>query len=690
MEMYGKIRCVTYAELVGSGILSVPSYKWYVKENRLRVVQRGGKGRIALVEYNSLPSKIKAAYDEMFPTATEDLRHTIMSNALITDNKAIEFYRDRYKLSNGSGLTDVKQAEYVLNAQVLNAMIRTERDTTALHSKCGYTRKKMVWEKCVECCEELRTIYNHTLPKNPARLREKFKAYKAEGYAVLVSQKNMNQNARKITDKEARLLLKLKRSKMPVYTDAQIFEEYNRQAPLRGLSAIKSLTTVREYLNDPAVMPLWYAAVHGMQKWKSRYSAQMKTAMPQMRDSLWYSDGTKLNLYYRNAEGRMCTTSVYEVFDAYSEVFLGYDIAPNETFDSQYRAFRMAVEFAKHRPWEIVNDNQGGHSKLAAQGFFKRICTLHRPTMPYNGQSKTIESAFGRFQQQVLHKIWYFTGQNVTAKKLSSKPNIEFIEQNAYALPTLEEAKEIYRQCREEWNNMPHHATGISRMEMYLMSENPDTPIVEQADMRTMFWLKSKNAITYTNHGLTIAINKQEYEYEVYGSDGLRNEEWALRNIGRKFHVMYDPMDMTRVELWEETPTGLRYSTDATPRISISRATQERTEEETSYMRRTIELNKATMGLVQLTMEDFDLEEQIAVELFGLSTPKPKNVSRKKMDQLASDMEKGRRKAPVSLPELTIEKEEEEDMSVAYTGIGSYTKAVSNMDYSEDDILDRF
>ena len=153
---------------------------------------------------------------------------------------------------------------------------------------------------------------------------------------------------------------------------------------------------------------------------------------------------------------------------------------------------------------------------------------------------------------------------------------------------------------------------------------------------------------------------------------------------------MYDPMDMTRVELWEETPTGLRYSTDATPRISISRATQERTEEETSYMRRTIELNKATMGLVQLTMEDFDLEEQIAVELFGLSTPKPKNVSRKKMDQLASDMEKGRRKAPVSLPELTIEKEEEEDMSVAYTGIGSYTKAVSNMDYSDDDLYDRF
>lgn len=89
----------------------------------------------------------------------------------------------------------------------------------------------------------------------------------------------------------------------------------------------------------------------------------------------------------------MCTTSVYEVMDAYSEVFLGYDIAPNENFDSQYRAFRMAVEVAGVRPYEIVNDNQGGHRKAAAQGFFDKIAVLRKPTMPYNGNSKTIESA---------------------------------------------------------------------------------------------------------------------------------------------------------------------------------------------------------------------------------------------------------------------------------------------------------
>ena len=146
---------------------------------------------------------------------------------------------------------------------------------------------------------------------------------------------------------------------------------------------------------------------------------------------------------------------------------------------------------------------------------------------------------------------------------MNSKPNLEFIEKNAYALPTLEEVKEIYRQCREEWNNAAHPATGIARIDMYRMSENPETSPVQPVELIQMFWLTSAKEVTYTNAGLKIEIDKQKYEYEVYGEDGLRNEQWALRNIGRKFRLMYDPMDMTRIELWEPTASGLKYSISA-------------------------------------------------------------------------------------------------------------------------------
>jgi len=674
MELYGKIQCVTYDELVGSGIISEPSYKKKVRNGIINVVRRGCRGREALIDFVSLPFDIKGAYKEIHPDAEKELIKKYMSCTIQSDDAAVKFYRDYQP-----AIAIERQQEYVLTAQVLNEMVRVEKVLKADHKIHGSYLPKETWNAVIGTCENLRKAYRHNLPNNEARLRQKFNAYKREGYSCLVNKNSGNQVARKISGEEARLILKLRRSKFPIYTETQLFEEYNRQAVERGLNIIKSPVTLRNFLYDPAKMPMWYASVYGMQAWKSKYSTIQKTELPQMRDALWYGDGTKVNLYYKNEAGKMCTTSVYEVMDAFSETLLGYDIAPNEAFDNQYRAYRMAIEFAGHKPYEIVTDNQGGHKKLVTQGFFDKICRLHKPTMPYNGPSKTIENVFGRFQQQVLHEIWYFTGQNVTTKKLNSKPNMEFIEENAYALPTLDEVMDVYRKCREKWNGLAHPATGMARAEMYRMSENPETPAVTELDKVQMFWLTSKNTNTYTNQGITVEISKTKYHYDVYGREGLRDDAWALRNTGRKFQIMYDPMDMTHIELLELTASGLKFSAVATPKVTISRATQERTPEESSFMRRTIDRSKELMAAIQLDGERFDLDEQIAAELFGLSTPKPKNVSKKKMEEARDKFDRGELKSPLQLPR----KAEEELLIVDYSTTGEYTKAVSNMTYDE-------
>lgn len=682
MEMYGKIKCVTHAELVGSGIISASNLKKKVKAGLIIQVRRGGNGRIALYDYIGLPNPLREDYDRSHPDAHKEMDEQMMSNTIRSDSNAVEFYKcyePQISLS--------RQAEYVLNAEVMNELIRVEKEAEAMHRKCGYIRKAETWKSVRGTCEKLREEYGHTLPANAARLREKFNAYKKSGYTALVNKNTGNQAARVVVPETARLLLKLRRSIVPRYTEAQIFEEYNRRAVELGLNIIKSPTTVKNYLNDPSVMPMWYAAVHGMQRWKSRYSSLLKTGLPQMRDALWYGDGTKLNLYYRDGQGKMRTTSVYEVMDAYSETLLGYDIAPNENFKSQYRAYRMAVETAGSRPYEIVTDNQGGHKKGDATGFFRRLTVLHRPTMPYNGQSKTIENAFYRFQAMVLHRIWYFTGQNVNTKKVGSKPNLEFIEENAYALPTLEEVKAIYKECRDRWNNEEKHfASGIPHMEMYRMSENPEAQPVTDTDMVRMFWLCHPKAVTYTNYGLQFEIDRQKYHYDVYGADGLRDEAWALGNTGREFTVMYDPLDMTRVELWRNTATGPKYSATATPKVVVSRATQERTPEESGFMRRTIERNKEVMAAIHLEGERFDLDEQIAAELFKLTTPKPKNVSGKKMEEYRKMHEAGELDIPLPLPD----RQDGEDTAgePAYTSLGEYEKALSNM--TLDEVMHRF
>ena len=174
-------------------------------------------------------------------------------------------------------------------------------------------------------------------------------------------------------------------------------------------------------------------------KAKKRGIYQHSTKLPSCRDALWYGDGTKLNYFYLE-DGKIKTCQVYEVMDAYSEVLLGYCISEKEDYQAQYSAFKMAIENAGHRPYQITVDNQGGHKKLETGNFLSKICRIAIKTQPYNPNSKTIESVFRRLQK-ILSGDWFFTGQNITAKRAESRANMEFILANRASLPSLEEIK---------------------------------------------------------------------------------------------------------------------------------------------------------------------------------------------------------------------------------------------------------
>src|SRR5690606_19634136 len=147
-------------------------------------------------------------------------------------------------------------------------------------------------------------------------------------------------------------------------------------------------------------------------------------------------------------------------------------------------------------------------------------------TKPYNGKSKTIELAFGRFQQQHLAKDWFFTGQNIQAKKEISKANMEFILANKENLPTLEEVKETYRQRRAEWNQALHPHTKLNRSNMYQTSDNPRCVKVDTWAMVDLFWLTTEKPITYRNSGIEITVNKKSYAFEVLTPEGLPDDSF--------------------------------------------------------------------------------------------------------------------------------------------------------------------
>ncbi len=671
MEYYNKQLCVTFAELTEgeSPVIKANTLKCNVQRSNIICARQGkGEGRYALYVWSSIPEKYRRRYVALYGDPEEKMREAMMKQSLRMDSKAREWY-ETYTYQDKDGrekhLTQKMIEEYTVNASVLGELMKMSAKRQALRNSLNAPMGG-VWDLIFDSSEKLRETYGHTLPGTLGRLKARLKAWQKDGYRSVVSGKLGNASALKVTDEFLKVIVALKRSRVPVYTDTQLFARANEIAEEQGWKPLKSLSGLKKWLNSPAVEPLWYDAVYGEQAARQRFGRKHKTALPTRRDTLWYGDGTKLNLYYRDEQGKVRTTQVYEVIDAMSEVLLGYCISDTEDYEAQYHAYRMAVQKAGHKPWEIVYDNQGGHKKLDNDGFIGKICKVHRPTQPYNGESKTIESVFGRFQMQVLHKDWRFTGQNVTARKASSKPNVEFIEANKDSLYTLEELKDAYAAARREWNEGKHPATGERRIDMYEQSVNEETPEVTVHDMVDMFWVFAKRPATFTDAGLQVTIKGQKRQYEVFTTPGVPDHEWRRRHTYEQFVVAYDPYDFASVRLYTKGSDGsLRFERTAEPYVVIHRALQDQqATDDAKFIRQEQEANLQDRIERVVAGRQIAAEHGMDAEQQGLKSPKLKGAPADVQRQIERRMAKY---AMASDP----------------SQLGNYTKAVSLEDWLE-------
>lgn len=682
MEYYNKMICVTVDELTqeydGQRVMTASNYKQLCARKRLFIARKaGGFGVYALIMYSSLPDRFRARFEAIHGNPEQILEQQKMEKKVLKiDKDARDFYMSHI-LPNGKTLVNTRVEEYTINASVLGLVLTALNERMAKVQALGGGVPKDLWHKALDLSESYRKDYNHTLPNTLRGFRDKMNAYKRDSYVALISGKDGNENTLKITDEAGDQIIALKRSKVPVYTNSQLFAKYNEIAKEKGWKPLKSISSLVSFLERPEVKRRWYDAVHGELAAHQKYTRKHKTALPSFRDSLWYADGTKLNLFYKdydeNGKLQVRTIQVYEVMDAFSETFLGHFISDRENFNAQYNAFRMAIQTAGHRPYEIVVDNQGGHKKDEAKDLFEHICHVFRFTAPYSGQSKTIESAFGRFQAEILHQDWRFTGQNITTKKATSRPNMEFIEANKENLYTLEELKIAYAKAREAWNSTKHPATGVARFEMYQNSVNPETTAVDQLDMIEMFWLTTPKPSTFTASGITIEINKKKYTYEVLGTDKMPDLEFRKKHTFRQFYVMYDPLDMTQVRLYTKETNGMRYIATAEPYIKIHRNLQEQKPGEMVFIRQMDIANKQERVDLQLEAAELEMAHGVAPEQFGLNRPKMRGIS------LVSTE---------ALMETSVKKTKAKQAEII--DVGLLGKQVSNLTFNDVALLDKY
>lgn len=642
------VLCIQGRALYDEGIMSQANYK-QLKSRYFDTVRTGGNGRTALISYESIPERFKIKIEEQFGDPYKTTKHSQFKNYLHQDTKAIEFFND-YTLDNGEALPEKNKREYIANASVLNAIHTITSQNTARRKALGGSKTK-IWDKIAVIIQDLpKHSFPHSLPSNVRRLKQKIKSYKATGYEALIHKGFCNKNSEKIND-DAKLwmLSRWADQVQKCATVAQLFAEYNVRAEGENWKQLKDKETIYNYLQQTEA--LWTAHRYGELKAKAKFDYQHSTKMPSMRDSLWYSDGTKMNFYYQGENGKMETCQVYEVMDAFSEVFLGYHISKTENYEAQYFAYKMAAETAEHRPYEIKFDGQGGHSKLKAGDFLSKMSRISVKTKPYNGSSKTIESAFGRFQQQIMAKSWFFTGQNVGSKKAESKANMEFILANKANLPTLEEAMEVYKQYRQEWNEAPHFATKKPRLEMYLSSTNPETPELNIWDMVDLFWITREKPVTVSPYAIKFDEKKTTYKYMVHTEDGLPDFKWLGKWVDKKVYIKFSPSDMSLIYLYEKTALGLRRITGAETKVEVQRNSQEQETYERSWMA------KVELGIKQNRVDRYNEMEKI-LEDHGVSA----------------------KQQGFNTPKISGVKSTYQKKGAKQTSIGAYEKAVSNLD----------
>lgn len=664
MEWFNGIICVTVAELTDDSdayaVMTRSNYDMQVYRKRIHVVRPGkGQGNYALIDWASLQQCVKDRYIAKYGDREKDLRRA--ANELVTDTAAFDFFS-----TEDLALKEDKINEYTLNASVLNRLIYRRKDQKAMRG-LGGNNTPINWTGIVNESEMLRGEYGHTLPKSESRLRDKIRQYEKEGYACLISGKLGNANTTKITGEGAEAIIAMKRSHFPRYTNTQIFERYNSIAEENGWKPLKSATTLVSFLNRPEVRSQWIGGAHGELYSKKTLSRRHTTVLPQVRDAIWYGDGTKLNLYYKafvNGSWQPATLCVFEVVDAYSEVFLGYGVGTNENFDMMYEAYRSSIEFAGHCPVELVYDNQGGSRTANATDWFPKLARLARPCTPQNPTSKTIEAIFGRFQAEVLYQRWNYSGGNITAKTIDARVDLDRIIANKDDLPTYDELMKIYIEARQEWNNALHPKYKRPRMELYLSSVNAESQVLSPAMSRELFWLTSKNAVTFTPDGLKIQIKGETHIYEVYNGD-LPDLDWCANNVGRKFFVQYDPHDMSTVRFCTKDDYGLQFVTEAKYKRIIPRALQDQTEDDRSFIRRMEEAGKQKQVDMYLDGVELDRKYGQSFEQHGLRDPKLPGIRPKEFERYAQNWAARREPAP---------------MEVLPDSIGKVEKQISNMD----------
>jgi hypothetical protein len=611
---HNNILCVSGRELIRSeenpnGLINLSLWKKWVRDGA-RLVQKGGNGRVSLIEFDTLPPKYKALITEREGDPREKAIVTSFKSYVLMDDAAKAFFAG-YQLESGDHLPEIHQKHYLANANVLNAVKLIYTNQIRARKSLGGNIRDF-WEKHVGLSNSVREEFDHKLPSSKSQFKRVYDDYIKDGYESLVSKKFCNKNTEKITPEiEDWIITEMAMTRQSI---EMLFMRYKAVAIEKQWRTDIEASAFRHRISQPSLRQMIDLKRYGVKQFRKLNGQSFKLKRAKYSNDIWVSDGTAINWYYRE-DNKVAMATTYMVMDGSSNKWLGWSTKKGinkENFEMQLEAYRMAIRNSGAKPFQLLYDNQGGHKMTESREFYSALSKVHFPTRAYRPSGKPIEQAFGDFQRLKLSEFPFWSGfSRESHSDPRFRPNYEAIKKNIDDLPNFEELNVLFDKIVNEWNDLNFNGKG-SPNELYAKNRNPEEKAICIDEMAELFWNMGGER-KYNAPGIIVRVAGEEILYEVYTEDGDVDYEFRKRYLHQKFHVKYDPDgEFKEVELYQKHATGgYQKIANALPKREVSRVVKDLNPGDKEWINKQMELEGQYIEELESQIVEKGYDEEI-------------------------------------------------------------------------------
>lgn len=539
MEYYGNTLCISHTELT-AGILSKSNLNYYVREGKIKQVQRACYGTPALFAVESLPLKYRTEVYRRYPDLQEKADSKPFMDTITPDGQAMQFYAD-YVLADGRHLTAEKQAEYSNNCAIMNAFRRCIEISNSHRLRQSKPRlnKTDFWRKAAAALPRLADRFPHSLPENSKWLQRRFNEYLHEGYVCFISRKFQNINAAKVDDDVKEGVLVQLIGHHNNLDNAAIADLYNAAA--KQQQDWKTITpgTVARWREKSDLITA--AGRLGSTNFRNTKSMQVKRSSPTAPFLMWTLDGWDVELLYQapktDSKGHNLTDysnrlTLEVVLDPCINYPIGYAVGTHETPELIAEALRDAAKHSEELFGVMLRANQIQYDHYAIKSMtplYKVLGDKLTPARVKNAKAKVIEPYFGYLNRTYCKLFNNWSGYGITTDP-GRQPNSEALNMLRHGFPDeagvraqIDRIMQVERQRKVEqfrklMENLPAERRLPLSREQYLLNFGAETG--------------HKNAIE--GSGLRPTILGMKRDYDCFD---ISFRQYA----GKRWTVKYDP-----------------------------------------------------------------------------------------------------------------------------------------------------